>query len=141
MINLNHVQGLSWRDWVRIPQNKLLFEQNPARARARYMEEEAELVETFMLQERMRVESIERQNLLSEQLQSITSQNLDSLSPTGGGSSEAQISVGIGSSAVGTYLKPGCNGTGATAGCQSSQSVDGGFERFTVGTFGVDYNR
>ena len=89
----------------------------------------------------MRVEAIERQNLLSEQLQSITSQNLDSLSPTGGGSSEAQISVGIGSSAIGTYLKPGCNGNGATAGCQSSQSVDGGFERFTVGIFGVDYNR
>jgi len=105
------------------------------------MEEEAELVETMMLQERMRVEAIERQNLLSEQLQSITADNQNVLSPTGGGSSEAQISVGIGSSAVGTYLKPGCNGTGATSACQNSTSVDGGYERFTVGVFGVDYNR
>tara|TARA_R110001592_G_scaffold32310_5_gene113360 strand:+ start:8926 stop:9354 length:429 start_codon:yes stop_codon:yes gene_type:complete len=139
MINLNHVQGLSWRDWVRIPQNKLLFEQNPARAKARYMEEEAELVETFMLQERMRVETIERQNLLSEQLRSITTDNVNMLSPTAGGSSEAAVSVGIGSSAVGTYLKAGCNGNGATAGCQNSSSVDGGFERFTVGVWGQDY--
>ena len=55
-IDFNMVQGISWRDWVRIPNNKRLFESNPAKARRRYMEEEAELIENVLLQERMQQE-------------------------------------------------------------------------------------
>ena len=56
MIDFNTIQGVSWKDWVKIPNNKRLFESNPNLARRRYMEEEAEFIENILLQEKVRDE-------------------------------------------------------------------------------------
>ena len=114
MINFNQHYGLSWQQWVKIPNNKMLFEQNPIKAKARYMEEEAEYIENVMLQERIRLDSVERQRTLAQQLRSITEVADDSnvaavggVSAPGGAAGSGggyNVLEGIGSYAVGTYL-------------------------------------
>ena len=60
MIDFNQIQGISWKEWVKAPNNKRLFESNPNLARRRYMEEEAEFIENILLQERMKAEENKR---------------------------------------------------------------------------------
>jgi len=142
-IDFNMVQGLSWTDWVRIPNNKRLFESNPAKARRRYMEEEAELIENVLLQERMQQErqaemmaerqrqimiASERQQSLSRFLSEAVTADVDNMNPApGSGASGAggfNLFTGIGNYAVGTFLQQGGN--------QTSTATDEGFDRFTV---------
>ena len=142
-IDFNMVQGLSWTDWVRIPNNKRLFESNPAKARRRYMEEEAELIENVLLQERMQQErqaemmaerqrqimiASERQQSLSKFLAEAVTADVDNMNPAPGsgasGGGGFNLFTGIGNYAVGTFLQQGGN--------QTSTATDEGFDRFTI---------
>ena len=129
-INFNAVEGLSWPQWLKIPHNKQLFESNPNKARARYMEEEAELIETMMLQERMRADAEQRQRELSQVLREVvTNENLEptpaGATGVGGGFSQ---NIGIGNFAIGTFLNVEKE--------QFDVAQDGGFLRFRVGNQG-----
>ena len=150
MIDFNQIQGISWKEWVKAPNNKRLFESNPNLARRRYMEEEAEFIENILFQERMRseeqerlmhlamekqaMEARERQQSLSQLLRETATadhdSNVQSVSgiggaASGGGSGEGFLSrVGIGNYAVGTFLTLNLQ--------QVSTQPDDGYERFTV---------
>ena len=143
-MNFNRQQGLSWADWIRIPANKILSEQYPHEARKKYMEEEAELVEQYIIQERMRVDSIKRQHAFHQQLRNIVSENQDNtitsvgnvagVSGTGGAATSGgggySIGKGIGKYAVGTYLTSIQDGLQQVA--TQVLAGDEGFEIFTV---------
>jgi len=156
-IDFNMVQGLSWTDWVRIPNNKRLFESNPAKARRRYMEEEAELIENVLLQERMQQErhaemmverqrqimiASERQQSLSKFLAETVTADVDNMNPAPGtgasGAGGFTLNSGIGNFAIGTHLNQGQDtgyASGAflsTHGAINTNTSDEGFERLTV---------
>ena len=158
-IDFNMVQGLSWTDWVRIPNNKRLFESNPAKARRRYMEEEAELIENVLLQERMQQErqaemmaerqrqimiASERQQSLSKMLGEVTQyqSDVDNMNPAPGtgasGAGGFTLNSGIGNFAIGTHLNQGQDTGYASGAFLSTHSAintntsDEGFERLTV---------
>ena len=156
-IDFNMVQGLSWTDWIRIPHNKRLFESNPTKARRRYMEEEAELIENVLLQERMQQErqaemmverqkqimiASERQQSLSRFLAEAVTADVDNMNPApgsgAGGGGGMNTFTGIGNQAVGTFLQFGQNigyASGAFVSAHGSINTnpsDEGFDRFTV---------
>ena len=144
-IDFNMVQGLSWTDWKIIPHNKRLFESDPIKARRRYMEEEAELIENVLLQQKMQQErqaemmverqrqimiASEKQQALSQMLREVTQNqsDVDNMNPAPGtgasGAGGFNLFTGIGNYAIGTYLQQGGN--------QTSTATDEGFDRFTV---------
>ena len=146
-IDFNQISGLSWKDWVKIPNNKILFESNPQEARRRYMEEEAEFIENVLLQERMQQErqaemmverqrqimiASEKQQSLSRMLREVTQNqsDVDNLNPAPGtgasGAGGFNLFTGIGNYAIGTYLQQGGNQTA------NKYEADEGFDRFTV---------
>jgi hypothetical protein len=156
-IDFNMVQGISWADWKRIPNNKRLFESDPIKARRRYMEEEAELIENVLLQERMQQErhaemmverqrqimiASERQQSLSRFLSEAVTADVDNMNPApGSGASGAggfTLNSGIGKFAIGTHLNQGQDtgyASGAflsTHGAINTNTSDEGFERLTV---------
>ena len=124
-IDFNHITGLSWKDWVKIPNNKRLFESNPNLARRRYMEEEAEFIENILLQEKIKAEqeilmhqrSNEaklRQESLAQQLREIANPESDTNvvsvsgfggAAAGGGSGEGDSRLaGVGNMVVGAWM-------------------------------------
>jgi len=156
-IDFNMVQGISWTDWVQIPNNKILFESNPTKARRRYMEEEAELIENVLLQERMQQErhaemmverqrqimiASERQQSLSRFLSEAVTADVDNMNPAPGtgasGAGGFTLNSGIGNFAIGTHLNQGQDtgyASGAflsTHGAINTNTSDEGFERLTV---------
>ena len=158
-IDFNMVQGLSWTDWKRIPHNKRLFESDPIKARRRYMEEEAELIENVLLQEKMQQErqaemmverqrqimiASEKQQSLSRMLREVTQNqsDVDNLNPAPGtgasGAGGMNTFTGIGNQAIGTFLQQGqgigyASGAFLTAhGSIQTNATDEGFDRFTV---------
>ena len=140
-INFNAIEGLSWPQWLKIPHNKQLFENNPNKARNRYMEEEAELIETMMLHERMRSEAEQKQRDLSQVLREVVTNDSLQATPAGAAGAGGGFSqnIGIGNFAVGTFL--GSNALSENAGDNTENNQlniasDGGYRRFTVGNQG-----
>lgn len=158
-INFNTVQDISWAHWIKIPHNKKLYESNPTKARRKYMEEEAELIENILLQERIQQErqaeinaerqrqimiASEKQQALSRMLREATQNqsDVDNLNPAPGtgasGAGGLNVFSGIGNFAVGTHLAQGQNigyASGAflsAHGSIATNPIDEGFERFTV---------
>tara|TARA_B100000287_G_C20453658_1_gene710532 strand:+ start:27 stop:512 length:486 start_codon:yes stop_codon:yes gene_type:complete len=158
-INFNTVQDISWAHWIRIPHNKKLYESNPTKARRKYMEEEAELIESILLQERIQQErqaeinaerqrqimiASEKQQALSRMLREATQNqsDVDNLNPAPGtgasGAGGFTLNSGIGNFAIGTHLNKGQDtgyASGAflsTHGSINTNTSDEGFERFTV---------
>tara|TARA_R110000744_G_scaffold143313_1_gene255157 strand:+ start:234 stop:686 length:453 start_codon:yes stop_codon:yes gene_type:complete len=145
-IDFNSIIGISWKDWVRSPNNKRLFESNPAKARARYMEEEAEFIENIILQERIKDEQEVllhqraneaklRQQSLSQQLREIVNADSDTNvvsvsgfggAAAGGGSGEGDSrTAGVGYMVVGAWM----NNSKVVV----NSEPDVGYERWIVG--------